>query len=886
MEGIQIRSLRVTAGMDVSDYTRAMHEKVAADRAMVESSKAVGAELARTDAAAGRSTGALVALSRQFIDGYGTAAKYEKAIRDIGRALDMGKFGQGPEGIDRASKLIEGASRKYGLLSDATALAGQGFVSLRDPIEQANKRISENTANLDRMAKAQTVAKATGHSLETVARSNSGALQQLSFQLNDVATMALSGSGAFQIFATQGGQILQVMQTAEGGARGLAREIAALFTPFRVGAVAIVAAAGAAAWAVSSFGEEQRDLQRQLVGTGREAGVTAARINEMAASLAKAQGTSTSQARTTLGALANSGRIDPAYLERIAGMSRDLAATLGVELSAATELLGNAFGDPIKGAEALNSKLGGLTNTTRNQIATLVASGRETEAYDLILRAFAPRIGAASELTGGWALAWEKVAYWATRARDATAQALQRPADPTLLDREEARLAGLGAQARGQVRDNATGRTLGNRSTFGQTQEDLQTQLGSQQRLTAEYNLQLIAVNALRIGVEGVRAANESLARVVYDAGRSRRAIETGASTATQMGLPDRLQTEGVRRLADQYRALHRAKDEAYQNQGREGGFETYRRAADDMRSAQRALRETVTDSSGMFARDGQLLLDNNAILERRRSLIQLNADRVQVERQGLTAVTQAEQAAAAAARVRQQAREQGAAAGGQELVNAQATAAAETVRVGVNHQLSEAAKERIRSTQLQVDAIRAESAAMGGSVGAIERARLEQQLLADAKREYGRLGLSVPPAEIEAYRQLAAVMGEARQAQAELRAQRDISFERQVIGLSDGEAQIARNLRQIYGDEGWRSQMGGTLASQARFNDQLKITNDLAKGFASDFLGGLREGKGLFDSLTSAATRFTSKLADKGIENFTPVLLAGENPLAEGMCA
>lgn len=83
--------------------------------------------------------------------------------------------------------------------------------------------------------------------LDTTARKGSGAMTQLSFQLNDVATMAASGAPPFQILATQAGQVVQVFQMAEGGAKGLAAELGAMalrFSPLILGATAAAAGMG------------------------------------------------------------------------------------------------------------------------------------------------------------------------------------------------------------------------------------------------------------------------------------------------------------------------------------------------------------------------------------------------------------------------------------------------------------------------------------------------------------------------------------------------------------------------------------------------------------------------------------------------------------------
>jgi hypothetical protein len=84
-------------------------------------------------------------------------------------------------------------------------------------------------------------------------------IQGLGYQVNDVATMALSGASPFQILATQGGQFLQIMQQGEGGIAGtfskLSAGLMALVTPANV-ALAGVAALGTAFLAYAAISRE------------------------------------------------------------------------------------------------------------------------------------------------------------------------------------------------------------------------------------------------------------------------------------------------------------------------------------------------------------------------------------------------------------------------------------------------------------------------------------------------------------------------------------------------------------------------------------------------------------------------------------------------------
>ncbi|WP_294353313.1 phage tail length tape measure family protein [uncultured Sphingomonas sp.] len=145
---------------------------------------------------------------------------------------------------------------------DANAAAAERLRLSTDPLYAATKRVNDEIAESTRLFKAGAIAEGeyirqqavlterlNAHTVvqdtnTVAAKRGSGALTQLSFQLNDVATMAAAGSPPFQILATQAGQIVQVFQMAEGGAKGLALELGGLLLRFAP-LIGFVAAAGA-----------------------------------------------------------------------------------------------------------------------------------------------------------------------------------------------------------------------------------------------------------------------------------------------------------------------------------------------------------------------------------------------------------------------------------------------------------------------------------------------------------------------------------------------------------------------------------------------------------------------------------------------------------------
>ena len=96
-------------------------------------------------------------------------------------------------------------------------------------------------------------------------------MQNLGYQVNDVATMLLMGASPFQVMASQGGQVYQILAGTQGGVTGAVKGLAAQTTalagaigPVGLGFVALAAAAGAFAYAFSRDVEPIEDaLARQ-----------------------------------------------------------------------------------------------------------------------------------------------------------------------------------------------------------------------------------------------------------------------------------------------------------------------------------------------------------------------------------------------------------------------------------------------------------------------------------------------------------------------------------------------------------------------------------------------------------------------------------------------
>lgn len=106
-------------------------------------------------------------------------------------------------------------------------------------------------------------------------------MRNLGYQVNDVATMLASGSSPFQVIATQGGQVYQILSGANGGVTGALKSvgasIASVITPARllVGVTGVLGIAGYAMY------ESWKKSELQFDAVARQANVTVRELHEL-----------------------------------------------------------------------------------------------------------------------------------------------------------------------------------------------------------------------------------------------------------------------------------------------------------------------------------------------------------------------------------------------------------------------------------------------------------------------------------------------------------------------------------------------------------------------------------------------------------------------------
>lgn len=368
---------------------------------------------------------------KRAFDEVGAAGK--TAFTGVAQAMDaagavsdrqMARFKQlaaAAREAEAMGRVQESYSKLLGVTTPATGAA------------QASASVFENAfKSADKLAAANSnVAKSVG--LQAYEWKNLG------LQANDAATMLLSGSSAFQVVATQGGQVLQVLQGANGGISGafssIGTRLLSLVSPARLAFGGMVTLGLAGAKAAYDYAGGQKEVERSLLGTAKASGASVAGINRVAAEHAEAAKVSVSSAREMAAEYAGSGKIGIDVFGGLIEATRSYAKLTGAELPDAMRELGGLFSDPAKGADQLNSKYGILDDRTRHLIGTLQDQGRQSEAQQVLLQAMQPTLAQVAEGTNGWAMAWDAVARAASNAYDATGKTIARVVAPTLQDR-------------------------------------------------------------------------------------------------------------------------------------------------------------------------------------------------------------------------------------------------------------------------------------------------------------------------------------------------------------------------------------------------------------------------------------------------------------------
>nr|WP_321511095.1 phage tail length tape measure family protein [uncultured Celeribacter sp.] len=229
--------------------------------------------------------------------------------------------------------------------------------------------------------------------------------RMLSYQVSDTFQSFALGMPPMQILLQQGPQVIDIY----GGIGNTMRALRQVITPLRVGMLGLgaVVVAGVSSW--NAYLKSIKEVETAYDGLGRGLASSTSQLEAQARAGAVAAGISTKAARSMEAQFLRTAKIGADHYDDMIGMSKDFAATLGVEMDAIGGIMAEMFSDPAKGADTLYRKYGLIDAATMRYAQTLAAQNREGDAQAALLDALPDKLADAEKALTGFQRAREKV---------------------------------------------------------------------------------------------------------------------------------------------------------------------------------------------------------------------------------------------------------------------------------------------------------------------------------------------------------------------------------------------------------------------------------------------------------------------------------------------
>lgn len=383
------------------------------------------------------------------------------AIKTITIRAKTEGVGQASSELDKLAGSYDGVAKSAQTTATVTDQTAKRTLSVADAYKRQSSRIDETVRSQERIARETKIADSalreglvtqaehadrlsliqTRYNNVIVATDKFGKstgfarheLINLSRQAQDVGVSLASGQSPFTVLVQQGSQIADVFASSTatvGSFFSQAGGWAARFVTSAAGiATGLVGIGAGALYAASSWQTGQRDIERALIGIGKQSGATVKDINSIASSSATTFGLSVDQAREAALEFVKTGAIYKDNIKTATDATHNFSIVTGQGAKEAAQELAKALASPLEGADALNIKLGFLDGRTREYIATLVSQNQKQEAQAVLLRNLTPAIQEATNTLGPFEKAWDAVANAAIRAKNAIGQAITPQTD-------------------------------------------------------------------------------------------------------------------------------------------------------------------------------------------------------------------------------------------------------------------------------------------------------------------------------------------------------------------------------------------------------------------------------------------------------------------------
>ncbi len=315
-------------------------------------------------------------------------------------------------------------------------------------------------------------------------------LQNLGYQVNDVATQLASGTSLAQTLGQQAGQIIQIFPRVGSAI------VSAFTNPVVLGFVATV---GVVVLALKNAGDEAertRKFMGLLAASADGSTYGAAQLSEASEALDH-YGLSAADAVTVVRGFVKDG-VDPTRIIEFGKASQDLADVLGIKVVDAAQQVGEAFTGGYDSVKKLDDATNFLTAAQRDNIKSLFDQGKAADARNEALRIFSDQQeDAANKMRGTWSEA-------ARSLGGAWQDFLNVLSDTAPIKEIAKELEGLGRIASQAIRAIAGAKTAGDVSAqiarANQVISNLEGAKSAQPNLAAAYEADIVKIRKQIVG--------------------------------------------------------------------------------------------------------------------------------------------------------------------------------------------------------------------------------------------------------------------------------------------------------------------------------------------------------------------------------------------------
>lgn len=381
----QARILAVAkASLEASQYVQSLNRATEQSAEVTAQANAVLSDSASRQAAINSRAQALIATEERQAEAAKNAAG---AHRKEGQALEelLGKIDPTVAAMNRLDQM----EQKLKGFRTSGALDAETFGEYQTKIDQARTALGGADVALNK----------TGMS----AKATAAALRGVPAQFTDIVVSLQGGQAPLQVLLQQGGQLKDMFGGIGPAVQALGGYVLGLVNPFTVAAAA-VAVLG---YAYYKGSEEAVEFQKALITTGNAAGTTSDRLSGMAREVAATVGT-TGAAAEVLTQLAGSGKVASDSFVEITEAALEWRSATGKAVEETVAEFVKIGKDPVAAAKDLNEQYNFLTASTYSQIVALKEQGDTIGAAKLLTDTYVDTIkNRSKEVTENLSI-WER----------------------------------------------------------------------------------------------------------------------------------------------------------------------------------------------------------------------------------------------------------------------------------------------------------------------------------------------------------------------------------------------------------------------------------------------------------------------------------------------